>query len=255
MIKKILLFSGIIFMIQASSYGQACTADPQYTNTTTQKGAHPDTIINLAPAYVGKPYSQTLTLVFPTDTTIAPFGALAWDSTVVTGYAGLPTSLTPACWNKGSKPNRCSWTGNSIGCSIITGTPLAGDIGTHLLTVNTNNYLAGTGTAQAYAIKGYKIIVSMPTGIDEETNSQTLLQNNPNPFSDKTEILFTSNEPGSAAFRIYDMIGKMVYQSTVNVENGTNKIEVNAKDFESGIYFYTIIYHNNSFTRKMVISK
>jgi hypothetical protein len=204
---------------------------------------------------VGVPYTQTLTLVFPKDTTLPIVGSVSWDSTVATGYTGLPTSLTAACWNPGSKPGHCGWVGNSIGCTIITGTPVAGDIGTHNLVVNTNNYLAGQKTAEPYAIKGYKIIVSAPAGINEISKTQILLQNNPNPFSDKSEILFNADENGTAEFMIYDMLGKVVSKSIVPVTNGTNKIEVNAKDFESGLYFYSVMYGNNAFTRKMVISK
>jgi hypothetical protein len=131
----------------------------------------------------------------------------------------------------------------------------------------------GTKTSYIYLAKGTKLPVvevsqdtlgqyivvysNIPstTSVNEVPNIQTLLQNNPNPFSDKTEILFNAEEIGSAEFKIYNMIGKVVYKSSLKVERGTNKIEVNAKEFESGIYFYSIVYGGNVLTRKMVVSK
>ena len=132
MTQKILVTAVSIFILQLSSFGQqACTPDPTYSVTTTLKGIHPDTLVNLAQAYVGVPYSQTLTLVIPKDTVnILTF---KWDSTVAKSFTGMPASLSYACWNQNGIPAKaanCSWKGNSIGCVIITGTPLLSEVGT-----------------------------------------------------------------------------------------------------------------------------
>lgn len=254
--KQLLLLAGALFILKTFSFGQACTPDPQYTNTNTQRGIYPDTITNFAAACVGTPYSQLVTIVIPADTNSGPplFITFTWDSTVMASVTGLPASLSYACWNNSSKPNLCTWNGNSIGCAIITGTPATADIGTHNLVFNTNNYLRGYGNKTA-AVTGYKIVVSVCTGVDENPNVQELIQNNPNPFSDKTEIYFTAEENGTAEFKIFDMLGTQVYHSSVKAKSGLNKIEVNAKDFNSGIYFYSIAHGNNAFTRKMVVNK
>ena len=51
------------------------------------------------------------------------------------------------------------------------------------------------------------------------------------------------------------MIGTIVQEYEIKVKKGINKLELDAKDFESGIYFYSIVNGNNVFTRKMIVKK
>ena len=250
MLKKILLIPIAIFLIQLSVFGQACQPDPIYTT----KGVHPDSATGFDTAYVGIAYTQLVTIIVPKDTTPAfPPIPLTWDSTVLTSVSGLPAGLSYACWNNSSNPNRCSWKGNTKGCAIITGTPTTA--GTYSLLFKTDNYVAGGG-ANPYDITYYKIVV-MPstTGINENPGIQTLLQNNPNPFNDKSEILFTAEDNGFAKFKVYNMIGTVVQEYDIRAKKGVNKLELDAKDFDSGIYFYSIVNGNNVFTRKMIVKK
>jgi len=253
--KTLLSLLAFILLLQVYSFGQACTPDPQYTNTSSQKGTHPDTATNFSPAYVGVPYSQTLTIVIPPDTTVPFLGAIVWDSTTLASFTGLPAGFTYSCSNTSPKPNRCSWKGNSIGCLVITGTPASGDVGTHPLQFIINNYVGGSPSPNPFTVNGYKIVVSASSGISENPEIQVIEQNNPNPFSDRSEILFTSNDNGTAQFKIYNMIGTVVQQYDIAVRKGTNKLVLDAKDFESGIYFYSIVSGRNVFTRKMVVKK
>ncbi|MBI4929574.1 MAG: T9SS type A sorting domain-containing protein [Bacteroidetes bacterium] len=261
MIKKILLLALFVPLFNYSSFGQAaCTPDGQYTNTSTQRGIHPDTIVNFAPAYVGNPYSQTITVVIPQDTNSGPpfYIPFNWDSTVLTGVTGLPASLslTYACWNANGfgNPTHCSWKGNSIGCAIITGTPVTADIGTHNLVFSIDNWLNGPGNQPA-TVLGYKIIVSPNTSVNENPKIQILLQNNPNPFDGISEIQFAAEDNGVAKFKVYNLIGTVVQQYDIAVKKGINNIELNSKDFDSGIYFYSLSHGSNAFTRKMIVNK
>ena len=256
MTKKLLLLSISIFILKASSFGQACSPASTYTNTNTQRGIWPDTLVNFATATVGVPYSQLVTIVIPHDTTSGPPLNIHfnWDSTVMASVSGLPTSLTYACWNTSVRPNNCTWPGNSIGCAIITGTPTTADIGTHKLLFTTDNYIHTAGN-QVAVVKGYKIIVSAANAVNEVQDAAVLLQNSPNPFSDKTEISFTTEENGTAQLKIYNLLGSVVQQSEVRVNKGMNKIQLDAKNFDSGVYFYSLVYGNNVSTRKMVINK
>ena len=259
MIKKLLFLSSAILLLELQSFAQqACTPDPQYTNTSTQNGIYPDTLTDFDTAYVGVPYNQLVTIVIPPDTTVPILGPIPWDSTVLNSVSGLPTSLSYACWNQNGfgNPARCAWKGNSIGCAIITGTPTVAEIGDHPLIFYTNSYVGGSTSANPYNITTYHIYVA-PAGnaVNENPNIQTVLQNNPNPFGDKSEIQFTSEDNGMAQFKIYNLIGTVINQYDVKVKRGINKLELDAKDFDSGIYFYSITNGNNSFTRKMIVNK
>ncbi|MFI5163839.1 MAG: T9SS type A sorting domain-containing protein [Bacteroidia bacterium] len=249
MIKKSLLLISFIFILKASSFGQACTPDPQYTKS----GVHPDSAQNFDTAYVASSYSQLITVVIPKDTVV--FITLPWDSTRMDSVTGLPNSMSYTCWNSFNN-SRCSWKGNTKGCAIITGTPTTAEIGTHHLKFYTSNFVGGNPTPNGYTITYYKIIV-MPAsnGVNENPKTETLLQNNPNPFYDKTEISFSTEDNGTAQLKIYNLIGSVVQQSDVKVRKGMNKIEVDAKNLDSGIYFYSVIYGNNTITHKMVVNK
>lgn len=251
MIKKIILTSAILPLTFYMAFSQACQPDPIYVTN----GVHPDSATGFDTAYVGIAYSQLVTIIIPKDTTPTfPPVSLTWDSTVLVSVTGLPGSMTYACWNSSTKPNRCAWLGNSKGCAIITGTPTASEVGTHPLVFNTNNYVGGGG-ANAYAIKYYKIVVMPASAVNENPGIQSILQNNPNPFGDKSEILFTAEDNGSAMFKIYNLIGTVIQEYDIKVKKGTNKVELDAKDFDSGIYFYSIVNGNNVFTRKMIVKK
>ena len=136
MIKKLLLIPIAIFILKIASFGQACTPDPIYTTN----GVHPDSATGFDTAYVGIAYTQLVTIIIPKDTTpIFPPIALTWDSTILVSISGMPASMSYACWNNSTNPNRCSWKGNTKGCAIITGTPTAGEVGTHALLFKTDN--------------------------------------------------------------------------------------------------------------------
>jgi len=253
--KKLLLLSIAVFVLKTFSFGQACSPAPTYTNTNTQRGIWPDTLVNFAPAYVGTPYSQLVTIVIPHDTTSGPPLNIHfnWDSTVMVSVSGLPTSLTYACWNNNAaRPNNCTWNGNSIGCALITGTPVTA--GTYPLLFSTNNYIHTAGNQPA-TVKGYKIIVNAAQGVNENPDVTVLLQNNPNPFNDKTEISFSTENNGTAQLKIYNLMGSMVQQLDVKVKKGMNKIELDAKNFDAGVYFYSVINGSDAFTRKMIVNK
>ena len=147
------------------------------------------------------------------------------------------------------------WKGNSIGCAIITGTPTLAEVGTHPLKFYTNNFVGGQAGGNPYVITTYKIVVVNNTSLNENPKIQVLLQNNPNPFNDKSEIQFSAEDNGIAQFKVYNMIGTVVLQYDIAVKKGLNKLMLDSKDFDSGVYFYSLVNGNNAFTRKMIVKK
>ena len=256
MLKKLLLIPIAVFLFTSVSFGQACTADPQYTSS----GVHPDSATGFDTAYVGIAYSQLVTIIIPLDTQAfpPPFPPVPWDSTRLDSVQGLPASMSYACANNNGSgnPARCEWKGNSKGCAIITGTPTVGEIGTHPLKFYTSNFVGGQASANPYTISYYKIVV-MPSGnaVNENPKLLSLLQNNPNPFNDKSEIIFTADDNGMAKFKVYNMIGTIIKEYDIWAKKGINKLEIDAKEYDSGVYFYSLSYGNNAFTRKMIVKK
>jgi immune inhibitor A len=100
------------------------------------------------------------------------------------------------------------------------------------------------------------------TGVGSEDNSIdlpiefSLFQNYPNPFNPSTTIKFSLAESEFVNIIVYDLLGKEVVNLVSGqVEKGKHQIVWNAKNFSSGIYFYTIEAGTYKQTRKLVLMK
>ncbi len=58
-----------------------------------------------------------------------------------------------------------------------------------------------------------------------------LLQNNPNPASNYTDVAFTSPIGGDFTLKLFNMIGKEVFQKTVRGMAGLNTIRIQLDEF------------------------
>jgi len=83
-----------------------------------------------------------------------------------------------------------------------------------------------------------------------------LAQNYPNPFNPTTTISFSLIEPGQVDLAVRNQQGQVV-ATLVNgtMPVGTHEVEFNAAHLPSGVYFYTLISNDQTFTRKMVLLK
>jgi len=83
-----------------------------------------------------------------------------------------------------------------------------------------------------------------------------LAQNYPNPFNPVTVISYTLPNNGLVELTVYNMLGQEVAILVNKEQNaGIHKIEFNAMDIPSGVYFYNLNYNNKTITRKMILMK
>jgi len=93
-------------------------------------------------------------------------------------------------------------------------------------------------------ISGYSNVVAIS---DEDITPATdiiLKQNYPNPFNPVTTFVFTlpAEKINQASFRIYDVKGRKIDEIKLNQDEiKAGKVQWNAEDFASGIYFYSLI--------------
>lgn len=83
-----------------------------------------------------------------------------------------------------------------------------------------------------------------------------LSQNYPNPFNPSTTISFSLPQSSLVTLKVYDILGSEVAE-LVNgqVEAGIHKVNFNAYNLNSGIYFYTIKAGNFTETKKLMLVK
>jgi Secretion system C-terminal sorting domain/Cohesin domain/HYR domain len=84
----------------------------------------------------------------------------------------------------------------------------------------------------------------------------TLYQNQPNPFSETTNIRFFIPEKANATIKIMDITGKMVRQWSDEYSKGYHTLSMNKNELtnaSSGIFYYQIQTANATATKKMII--
>jgi hypothetical protein len=101
--------------------------------------------------------------------------------------------------------------------------------------------------------------IDASTAISEIQNRPDfyLAQNRPNPFQGGTTITYQLNKKASAvSFNVFDVTGKQV----MNIEEGSRgagqyNIELDATEFTTGLYYYSLTVNGQKLTRKMVITE
>jgi hypothetical protein len=90
----------------------------------------------------------------------------------------------------------------------------------------------------------------------EYPGSFSLAQNYPNPFNPATTINYSIPKQSNVTIKVYNVLGKEImtlvneYKST-----GNYKVEFDAKNLSSGIYFYQMKTNEFIQTKKMSLLK
>ena len=81
-----------------------------------------------------------------------------------------------------------------------------------------------------------------------------LFQNNPNPFSEKTNIGFILPEAQFATLKVYDVTGKLIFEYSNNFDRGFNEISLKAQILKTeGTMYYQLSSEKYTATRKMIL--
>lgn len=81
------------------------------------------------------------------------------------------------------------------------------------------------------------------------------IENYPNPFSRKTNITYTIQQPQKIKLSIYNFFGQLIEVLVDEYKpSGSYNVTWNANDNKSGIYYYQIETMNNSIARKLILN-
>ena len=101
-----------------------------------------------------------------------------------------------------------------------------------------------------------KLATSVKKNYNPSERSFILEQNYPNPFNPNTTISYYLPRASRVSLIVYNSLGQKVKQIVNNFEEpGNHKINFDAENLSSGIYFYKISAGNSAQVRKMLLLK
>ncbi len=84
--------------------------------------------------------------------------------------------------------------------------------------------------------------------------SFALHQNYPNPFNPTTTIAFDLPAKSTVRFEVYNTIGQRVHELNLgSLSSGSHRVDFDASDLGSGVYFYRLVTEYATETKKMVL--
>ncbi|MEE8417716.1 MAG: T9SS type A sorting domain-containing protein, partial [candidate division Zixibacteria bacterium] len=122
-----------------------------------------------------------------------------------------------------------------------------------------NDYFAEFTRAAIGAVATLAVPDTVMTLVDEGEALPigfTLHANYPNPFNASTTISFSVDTDTEVDLAIYDVLGRRVATLLKGrVDAGTHRVNVNATDFSSGVYFYRLAADGNDAVNRMTLLK
>ena len=218
-------------------------------------GIYPDSATGLAGGFVSTPYNEVIQIKVPLDTVAqTPLGqaTVNIDSITLLSFSNLPPGLSYAC-----NPPTCKFVGGSNGCVLLAGTPTQAGTFMPIAIISTKGKVAGLiPITQIDTVDYYTINIASTSGIlNPNTNRFALLPNEPNPFNNYTNIIFTSPIEKIVTLKLFNLIGKEILSRQIKGSAGKNIYRLETAEWPSGIYMYTLSDGISTYTRKMISSK
>lgn len=253
MIKKLLFtFTLIAGLGLSQANAQICVPDITCTGTAPY-GICPDSATGLAIGTVGVPYSQIMSIKVPADP--SSFGAppgTGLTSIEIGSVDSLAPGLTYAC-----VPASCNFPASSNGCVLISGTPtmawnkqvIVHGIGHLTLPIIGTPFTQGIDNTQ------YRSVVVDPASISTlDLTKFDVEQNSPNPFAESSEIRFSTVDNSNIEFKVFNMLGAVIYNKNFKTSKGINTIKIEANSFAPGVYIYSITNGDKTITKRMIVA-
>lgn len=249
MIRKLL----IVFCLLASSNALNAQCVPN-TNLTTP-GIYPDSATGLASGTLNVAYNEVLQIRVPTDTSVVLAGNtvnVTIDSITLVNFYNLPPGLSYAC-----NPTSCKFVGGSNGCVLLSGTPTQAGTFHPTAVTSTKGKVGGfIPIQQLDTIDYYTIVIGTTSGIGSNSKIKfELFANEPNPFSNYTNLKFTTPVQTRVTLKIFNLIGKEIMHKSIICQAGKNSYRIEADDFAPGVYMYTLSDGITTYTRRMIYTK
>ena len=205
-------------------------------------------------------YFETVVQVAIGDTANFAGNSFPLDSLILLDIVNLPTGMTYEC----SAPN-CTVFANEFVCATIYGTPVnTDDIGDNILQIQAQIFSGGFSFVVNYPddlnVDGqYSLVVKSVADCVVSTNDLgdrlTDLHAEPNPTTGRTDIVFETSDQGRVALTVTSLLGTEMSRTVHGLQNGTNRLPVDATDWPAGVYLYTLRQGSALTTGRLVVSR
>ncbi len=222
--------------------------EPMFDFGDEEFGVAPDTIQNLDEADINSFYTQQVDVRIPSNAGFAELPFIAIDSVTLAQIIGLPEGLSFECNNPLTTP--CTFPGDTDGCGVIAGLPTQG--GTYELTIVALVYNSFTPDPLPFDFDGYRIVVNDPLSVDDpvDINEMNLY---PNPANNAVNISLNARRSGKGHLRLFDMVGKEISASNLNIPQGEYSVEIATANLPEGVYIYRLDAFGETTTRRLVV--
>lgn len=282
MIKKLL--STVLFIasvgVMNSSAQALCTSNISCVPTDSTFGICPDSATGIPSGALNQAYTVTMSIKIPASTVVSGVsynlthlaltevkvdtstsGAAVWVDLSAIGLTYLGSGTNAASGGVTgisgyTMTKYCYWDAPGQSCVIVSGTP--NKTGTFPIKIisQARAVFFGQGTwAAAPENNDYRLVVAAPSGVGSmDLVKFEVSQNTPNPFSDKSEIRFSSVNSSDVEFKVYNLLGSVVYNSNFKSVKGINTISIDANSLTPGVYMYSVKNGAGTITKRMVVS-
>lgn len=93
-----------------------------------------------------------------------------------------------------------------------------------------------------------------PVGSEQNKTADSDFNVYPNPASDNFIVeLYNHNNAEIVSFEIYNILGKLVSEKELKIEKGSNSIEIDVSDLDSGTYILKFIICREIIHKKIIV--
>jgi hypothetical protein len=238
-----------------------------------------DTLTAFPNALTGELYETVVGIRIPTDTSFVYdlgsgpqlFENVQINSIGINSVEGIPMGFSWECVGGPADPSICTWSGGDYGCirffsdgivdAGLAGSGIQGYPLNVLLDVDASYELFGIPvpiTLTVDDLLNYYVLV-----IEEGNNSSNgeildvrnfaVIAGFPNPAIDNFIIQYGNDIVSEIDFRVYDMLGNLVFSKYYNSIIGYNEIVFDTSKLFSGIYTLTLSNNSELITERIIV--
>ena len=237
--KRLLLITAFESSI-AFANAQSCTPD----NTIVSPGVYPE---QLDTAFADQAYDFSFQVLALKDTVVLFAGQTinaTIDSIKVIDVIGIPAGFDYTC-----NPANCIFTWKAVGCVNLRGNPTQSQVGVYDLKIATVVYAKAGILALPVpdTTDGYELVIKGDGSASVFDVSNTLLNIYPNPSSDGTFMLSSTNQ--MSILNIIDIQGrKVAFEESLS----QNTLILNLAKAPKGIYYLLAEVNGTLISKKLV---